>query len=98
MPRRFSLGCWMVATAMLSAGCNAEHLLCAGSIQYDEPLVRIAAVTDAASGAFVSPTTLSQFRMGETDLSPMSFIAAPGLINAVVADGTLICNIACAFG
>jgi hypothetical protein len=61
-------------------------------------LIRIASVSDPASGSLVSPVTFSQFRLGTSDYSPKFFLTPPGLINAAVIDEQVICNVVCAFG
>ena len=93
---------YRVVTAVLSLGCqaacNTDGTVCAGSVVYDEPIIRIAAVTDATSGATVSPITISQIRLNAVDLPAISFEPPPGLLNASVSNSQVLCNVACAFG
>ena len=93
---------YRVVLALLSLGCqaacNSDGTVCAGSVVYDEPIIRIAAVTDATSGATISPITLSQIRLNAVDLPAISFEPPPGLVNASVSNSQVLCNVACAFG
>ena len=88
----------VVFTLGFNAACNSAGTVCAESIVYDEPIMRIAAVTDATSGASLSPVTISQIRLGAVDYAPAFFEPPPGLINAAVSDAQVLCNVVCAFG
>ena len=80
------------------AACNTDEPLCAGTEVFDEPILRIVSVTDVTSGAIVSPVRLSDFEKGGASYTPSFFIGGPGLVNAAVVDGQVICNVSCAFG